>query len=190
MKQFFVGLFLIIALPWTFFAYRGCSAKMEDMRAELDNDRRAYEAEAAGRRAAALAKMLDADRQAEVEDIRRRERIIGELEARKAALAAETGRLEKAVELRTADRDFRRIVNGKLSAEYREYQMAGSELLVAENLLGEAAAVAEKAGTPLPDAFHDATARVQKAQSDLDRIGRTFREAAALLQIEETQFSP
>lgn len=190
MQTFFIGLVLMIVLPWSIFACRGCHAQMESMRAELEIERSAYEKDADRRREAVRAELADEEFCSEAIDRQRRDSVIRELDTRKAAQAAEISRLQKAIELRTADREFRRVVNGKLSAEYKEYQMIGSDLSFARNLLAEAAEIAAKAGKATPDDFRSTSAKVKKAQSDLEQIGRDILEAAALLQIEEKQFSP
>ena len=190
MSTFFIGLVLMIVLPWSIFACRGCHAQMESMRAELEIERSAYEKDADRRREAVRAELASEEQGAEANDKRHRDSVVRELDTRKAAQAAEIARLQKAIELRTADREFRRVVNGKLMTEYKEYQMIGSDISSARNRLNDAAEIAAKAGKPTPEDFRSTSAKLEKAQSDLDRLGRDILEAAALLQIEEKQFSP
>ena len=190
MQTFFIGLVLIIVLPWSIFACRGCHAQMESMRDELEIEKSAYEKDADRRREEVRAELAEDELRFQAEDSLRRNSVVHELDTKKAAQAAEIARLQKAIELRTADREFRRVVNGKLSTEYKEYQMIGSDISSARNLLNDAAEIAAKAGRTTSDDFRSTSAKVEKAQADLERIGRDILESAALLQIEEKQFSP
>ena len=190
MPQFLIGLALLIVLPWTIFACRGCNAKMETMRNDLEIEKSAYEKGADRRRDAVRKELAEEDQQSVNADRRRRNEIIEELNRKKRTQTQEIERLQKAIVLRSADREFQRVINAKMANEYKEFQKIGSDISYARKLLDATSVIAGKAGKATTDEFRSISAKVEKAQSDLDRVGRSFLEAAALLQIEEKQYSP
>ena len=189
MIVFIVGLALLIAVPWGGCAISGCNAKMESMRAELEVERTAYEKDAERRREAVREEIAGENRKAEEAMARRKEALRRELDAKRDALSAEVAHLEKANEIHDSDRKFRNVVGRNLAAEYREYQMIGSDLAFARKSIGETESVLTKIGKAPSDELRGVSGKIAGAQSDLDEIGRSIREAAALFQLEENQFS-
>lgn len=188
--EFFGGLVLVIALPWIFFAWRGCSTTEDRIRYDLSAEMRGFEDYANNRRASVAGESAKRLHEMESSFEARKSAVLGELADADKRSSTEIARLEKAVELRSRDKEFRRTVNRRMSKEYKEYLSIVADLAEAGKLLSESDAVVAAGKGRRSDEILALAARTEKAKASLDRVGRAFLEAAALLQVEERQFAP
>ncbi len=179
---------IVLAISYGGCLLRGCSETVEANRAEIKAKQQDYEIRSqnwqtdAENVIKALAEKKEAELQRLYADIRNRQKEEAE------SFQREVSRLEKAIATRLNDREFKRIVGGKMSREQKDYQAIGQDLAHLRIRMEDAETSSRLYGQPLPPEWRELSSRIEQAQASLNEIGREIQETVALLKVEEDQY--
>lgn len=179
----------VLAISYGGWYVRGCSETVDANRAEIMAKQQDYEIRSkcwqtdAEKEITALRKQKEAELQRLYAAVRNRQ--IEEAES----FQQEVSRLEKVIALRMNDREFKRIVGGKLLREHKEYQAIGQDLAHLRMRMEDAETTSRLYGQPLPPEWKALSVRLEQAQASLNEIGRDIQETVSLIKVEEDQYA-